>query len=97
MINIEISQDEEGKVELKIDGNQYQFNFDGFETIIELALQSKEINFTISNDNLNEYKVLLEDIVNGVKQNDFKDAVAKAKQDKLSLEDLEKEYSKTKM
>lgn len=93
MIEIKIESDENKNVIFIIDNKAYSFNYEGFEKIIDLVLKSEEINCTNSNDDLSEYKVLLEDIINGAKQQDFKDAVAKAKQNTSTLEELEKQYS----
>ncbi len=93
MIEIKIESDENRNVIFIIDNIEYQFNYDGFEKVIDLVLKSEKIKCTNSNDDLKKYKVLLEDIIDGAKQQDFKDAVAKAKQNTATLEELEKQYS----
>ena len=68
MIKLEITKNEnDSKIGFKLSDNFYEFNYDSFERLIEISLE-------------NDYKNLILDIIHGCRSEDFKNAVALARE-----------------
>lgn len=94
MINVNIEKDQDENISFNINDDKYKFNYEGFEKLIDLVIKTEDkISVADSVEDLKEYKKLLEEIIEGVQQEDFKTAVEEAKKNTLDLEELEKQYS----
>jgi hypothetical protein len=87
MIELEVKKNEdESKIGFVMNGKFYDFNYESFEKLIESALKNdEEINIMGLNE-YEEYKKLLNDIINGCRTDDFKNAVASAKEALTEIE-----------
>ncbi len=94
MINVNIEKDQDENISFNINDDKYKFNYEGFEKLIDLVIKTEDkISVADPVEDLKEYKKLLEEIIEGVQQEDFKTAVEEAKKNTLDLEELEKQYS----
>lgn len=90
MNKILVYRNEEKKVMFKIEDKAFEINYDGFEKLIDTILAS-DITYEVEGDDeLEEYKKLIEGIILGVNTEDFKNAVTAAKSSRTNLGEAEK-------
>lgn len=95
MIKLVVKRNEdESKMGFEIKETFYDFNYESFEKLIDITLDNNEEIVIEGLDEYEEYKKLLNDIVNGCRTDDFKNAVTAAKE---SIEEIEKETDSIKL
>ncbi len=82
----------EKKVLLTIDKEEPQeFNFDTLDCLIDRIVENNdEININCDNNDLNNYKILLDNLVDETQTDDFKNAFKHVKEE-TNINDLEEE------
>lgn len=86
-MEIKIYKNEQEKIcfQLNEEGEK-EFNYDSFDYLIDLTYNNDEnINF-VNEKELDDYKILLDGIINESRKADYRTAVNKAKESKDSLE-----------
>ena len=90
-MKIDIIKKDDGEIVFKIDNEEYIFEYESFDKLIEKVYENDdEIIFNAKND-LKEYEELLKGIIDGSRTEDYREAVNKAKQAMNILTDAEKE------
>lgn len=81
MIKLEITKNEnDSKIGFILSDNFYEFNYDSFERLIEISLENDDTFEVDCSDEYIEYKNLILDIIDGCRSEDFKNAVALARE-----------------
>lgn len=90
-MEIKLEKSSDGKVTFVLSGESYDLNYMGFEKIIDEFYNNKEKVEIIADEELNEYKELIQSIISESRKDDFINAVSAAKKAKQELQEAEVE------
>lgn len=93
MIEIKIYKNIDEIICYSMRDKEFLFTYDSFEELIDTVLFNDEEYQINCEEEFEEYKKLLNGIIQGVKTEDFREAVKNAAESKKNLEDLEKEIN----
>ena len=83
------------KIQFVLNDKTLNFTYDGFEYLIDFVLNDNSISkIDVENEELNEYKILLQSIIDGVNTPDFQEAVKNAREDAENLKCAEEQMNK---
>ena len=88
-MEIKILKKENGEIVFILNGEEKKFEYDDFDYLIETVYNNDEEICYENDEELKEFKDLLEGIVNGSRTSDYRTAVAAAKEAKDKLESAE--------
>lgn len=88
-MEIKLIKEDTGKIKILFLDFKYDLNYEGFEKIIDSVYDNKEEVTIICDSELNEYKELIQSIVEESRKDDFIKTVNTAKQAKKELEEAE--------
>lgn len=85
-MEIKIYKNEKDKICFKLNDVEYEFKYESFDILIDTFYNNDvEIKYQADED-LDEYKKLIEGIINGARTDDYRAAVIEAKKSKEELE-----------
>ena len=88
-MEIKIYKNEKDKICFKLNEVEYEFKYESFDTLIETFYNNDvEIKYQVDED-LDEYKKLIEGIINGSRTEDYRTAVLEATRAKEALEKVD--------
>lgn len=90
-MEIKLKKSSEGKITFELLGELFDLNYKGFEKIIDEVYDNKENVEIIADEELNEYKELIQSIIVESRKEDFINAVTEAKRAKQRLQEAEVE------
>ena len=88
-MEIKIYKNEKDKICFKLNEVEYEFKYESFDTLIETFYNNDvEIKYQVDED-LDEYKKLIEGIIKGSRTKDYRTAVLEATRAKEALEKVD--------
>ena len=88
-MEIKIYKKEDGVGVFSISGEEYEFNYDNFDKLIEDVYSNDDTISYDTADDMKDYEMLIKGIVDGSRTEDYRNAVQKAKEAEQKL--IEKE------
>lgn len=89
-MKIKIERKQDGEIVFFIDTEERKFEYESFDYLIEMIYKDDETIQYENEDDLKEYKELIQGIIEGARTQDYRQAVEKAKEVKEKLENAEK-------
>src|SRR5574344_1485210 len=88
IMKINILKKDNGKIVFEFDETEYEYDYDGLDKFIEKSYSNNDEVEINCDDEFEEYKILLNNILIECRKDDFKNAVNKAIESNKELEEL---------
>lgn len=90
-MEIKIYKKEDGVGVFSISGEEYEFNYDNFDKLIEDVYSNDDTISYDTADDMKDYEMLIKGIVDGSRTEDYRNAVQKAKEAEQKLVEKEQQ------